>query len=710
MIDGPKYAKTVVDELREKKKEPPVPDGFETKEEFIKWAIDTYGKDLDSDRLNRQQAIQDMKFVAGDQWDDRVLQQRIADRKPTLTMNRLPAFVGQLIGNRRLNETEVKVVPDTGGTKDVARIRESLIRSIQKTSNANFAYNKAAENQIISGEGNWKIEVDYAHDDVFEQDIKICAIPNPLSVVWDRSAHEPTGADAKHVFVLDAISHQDFKKEYPWAKGSSTGSDIRSYLTGQGIENNWFEQETYRLIEFWRVLSRKRTVALLESDVDPFAEAQVEDVTDLEPEEYIDRLVLDSSGVPIMREVDRKYAQMYLMTATDILEGPYELPVQRVPVIRCCGWEVNVGDSRQRWGLVRFLKDPQRLHNYWRSTIAEKLMMAPKGNWIAADKSVEGRENEWRNSHISNDPLLTYNSEEGPPPQRVPPVPMEPALVEQAGMASQDLHDISNLHQASLGQQSNEVSGQAIMARQRVGETGTAIYETNLQLSIEETGKVLNQLIPLVYDTPRTIKIMGPEAEKVSTALINDTTNSESVDITLGRYSITSSTGPSYVTKRVEAGASMLNMVNAAPQAMQVALDKIVEAQDWPGADAIAARLRTQLPPGVVQANEMTDEEKQAQVAAQEAQQAQQARDDAMLGAQVNEKNARAEQALALAQQAIANSAKMMSEVGVKAADVAASVEDAETKRFYEAVGIYQDFLATQKQSDQNDRPDQADA
>ena len=53
-----------------------------------------------------------------------------------------------------------------------------------------------------------------------------------------------------------------------------------------------------------------------------------------------------------------------------------------MPVIKVTGWEVWVGDRRDRWGLVRFAKDPQKLKNYWRSVSAETLALAPKAQWL----------------------------------------------------------------------------------------------------------------------------------------------------------------------------------------------------------------------------------------------------------------------------------------------------------------------------------------
>lgn len=697
-VVGQTLKRTVEDEYREQFKTPTLPDDFDNADEgdsamnFLRFAVQLFDDDLQADRTNRENAVSDAKFAVGEQWEDFVKQNRSQANKPTMVFNRMPAFIAQIIGNRRLNETNVKIVADDKAHKKTAQVREGLIRSIQKNSHADIAYNKALENQVIGGMGAIELCLEYAQDDVFEQDIKIKAINNPFSIVWDRYYQEPTGADADHVFQVETMDRSVFHQQWPDAMVGDPTTDTRLLGLDNLVDQNWITKDEVRIVNFWRMRSERRMFALLRDETDEENPTEdVEDVTDMDLEEFQDRLVQNAQGMPIMREVDRRYAEMYVITALDILEGPYKLPINRVPIFAVPGWDINVGEYRSRFGLIRFLKDPQRLHNYWRSIIAEKLMLTPKGNWIATEEAIQGREPEWRNSHISDDPLLVYNSE-GQKPERVAPAQLESALIQEANMAAQDLRDISNLHEASMGQQSNEVSGKAINARQRVGEQGTVIYQDNLDLAIEGIGDVCNQLIPYAYDTARTIKVMGAEANKIDAQIINDETNPDSVDITVGKYSVSTTNGPSYATKRAEAAESMLNMVNAAPQMMAVALHKIVEAQDWPGAEAISALLKSQLPPGSIPEDEMTDEQKAQQAAAQQAEQAEQEKQDAVLAGQMRETEARASQAEANAIKAQADAVRIMSTIDLDEFIALNDVEDDRVGRILEAAKLFNEL------------------
>lgn len=639
------------------------PDDFKTAEDFLAYVRKTLMDDISSDSYNRLAGMECSEFFAGKQWDSAMEARRNADGKPTLTINRAPAFVGQIVNNRRLNQTSIKVVPNTGGYAEIAEVRQGLIRSIEQNSKASRAYDKALENCVIAGIGQFEVCLEYADDDVFDQDIVIKTIPNPFSVIWDRYLTDHTGADASHVAVTKRMSYDEFKRLYPDA---TPGDIVGDYLLS-GVDRGMAAQQytDVHVYSFWRMRTVKRTLALMQDGgvrdiTDDFqdVEALVGDKIDVEKQlnpEISALLARNDLGEPIVREKDRRYAEMYLLTGNSLLEGPYTLPISRVPVFRVPGWEPNVGYQKVRYGLIQFMKDPMRIHNYFRSVLVEKLMQAPKPRWVATASAVAGRESEWRQAHLKDDPLLIHNDDTAAPAFTMP-VQVEPALVQISEMTVQDLKDVTNLHDASLGAVSNEVSGKAIGLRQKQGELATVIYHDNLNAAIEECGSVINQLIPVAYDTPRVIKIIGDDDKDLLVAI--NGFDETAKDITLGKYSTTIVTGPSYATKRIEAVESMMAVVNAAPDIAGVALDLIVKNLDWPGADDIAKRLRAKIAPEDA-VEDMSPEEQQAQQEAAAQQQAMQQRalelEMAQKEAEVQERQGRAEQAQALAEQARAS-------------------------------------------------------
>jgi hypothetical protein len=408
-----------------------------------------------------------------------------------------------------------------------------------------------------------------------------------------------------------------------------------------------------------------------------YKDGTVHDVTEMEEFEYVNFVEQRSDGTPYTREVPNRFARLYVCSGNAILEGPYDYPISSIPVYRVPGWELNDGEKLHRWGLIRFLKDPQRLHNYWRSTVAEQLVAAPRNKWLSTPDAVKGHEAKWRRSPTSDDPFLYYNDGETPPVS-VPPPGIDAALVNEAAMASQDMKDISNIHEAAMGMPSNEVSKVAIQQRQMVSDVGTYIYVDRRRLADERCAMNCNELIPFIYDTQRTLAIIGRD-DKSTVMVINDPSNPNS-DVTVGKYGVTVSVGPASETKRTLAAEQMMAFVNAMPQSAAVVMDLVAEAQDWPRAGEFAKRFQAMLPPGTIPMEDMTPEQQQAAQMQQQIAEITQQMEKAMAEAELSAKQAKASNDEARARLAEAQAYKAIMDAQSRARDVEAKNAEREAK------------------------------
>lgn len=645
------------DDIEEGEGDEYVPEGFETAQEFIDYAMDLFTIDYQADEDNILEAMEDLKFTYVDQWDAVTRAEREEAGRPCLTVNTLPQFVGQVIGDRRMNKTTIRVIPDRDGTVQVAETRTGLIKSIEYNSRATRVYDAACEDQVVCGQGNMFVELNYARNDVFDQDIFIRQIANPLGVIWDCMSIDPTGRDAKHCFVIDEMPKKQFEEQWPDVPiPDSFGTVDGNIITGD--LSWWNDKDTVKVVGFWEMIEKPATFAMLNS-------GKVIDVTNQAPEDLDPTdLAVGRDGQPMIKEGVRTFAVWHLLTNFAILDGPYELPLTRLPVVRVSGRVGRVGTKQVRFGLVRWARDPSLLRNYWRSTAAETLAMAPKNQWIAPASAVKGREDDFRQSHLSGDPLLVFN-DVAPHlfPQRMDPPNLPAAVLQQSDMNAQDIKDVTGIHDASLGIRSNEVSGKAIMARQQEGDVATVTYHDNLNEAIQEVGDIANQLIPLCYDTPRTIRTIGVD-DQFGLKRINDNEDDEAIDITEGKYDVSVITGPSYTTQRMMAAEAMLEAGKVFPQLYELAGDLIVEAQDWPGAQAITERLKKVLPAaqGDKKPEDMTPEEQAQAQETQQAAQMQQQMQMAAAQAELELKQAQAKKAMADAMKAEADAKKAMAE------------------------------------------------
>lgn len=578
-------------------------------EDFFSEMRKRFASGVEYDSKNMEAFKDDLKFVVGDQWDPNVKARREKSKKPCLTVNRLPAYVAQVVNTRLMNETEIKVYPDHGGVKEVAQLREDIIRSIYKNSDAKFARDEALKYQVAGGIGYFTLNIDYTSDDVFDQEIKLEAISDPNLVVMDPMSFRPCGGDANWGFVIKEYSIDEFKEKYPDAKTED------SFGTDNHAVSNWYQTDTIRTVRYWRMVTAgTKTIALLK-------DGRIEDITDIDIEDIRAAIQVRSDGSLYTREVPNIVARLSICSGSEKLEGDFDYPMSSIPIYRVPAWEIRIDGETHRWGLVRNLKDPQRLHNYWRSILAERLVSMPRNKFIAMKESVQGLEGIWRAASQSDDNLLIYNNDTIKPEELQPPS-LDPALLQESQAAAQDIKDVSNIQDASMGVESNEVSGKAIQARVRQTDVGTYIYHDRLRTADERCAKNINELIPVIYDTNRIITVIGRD-DKEMLATINDP-NNELTDLKVGKYGLTFTTGSSSVTKRAEAVEVMLTFINAAPQYAMMYWDLIIEMMDLPKSEELVRRFRMLAPEGMIADEDLPEEMKQQREAnAQKQQQAQ---------------------------------------------------------------------------------------
>lgn len=655
------------------------PTGFDSIDQFMAQMRHEYEWGYSFNEHNIIAGKEDAKFTVGNQWDPVVEQRRKDANKPVLTFNRLIAFVAQIVGNRLMNETEIRCNPDKEGTKEIAEIREGIIRNIFKNSNADFARDEAHKYQVIGGQGAYCLTMRYTADDVFEQELALLAVTDPYSAVFDPLGIEPSGEDCQFAFVGDDIPHQEFKHRYPWA---AEVSFMNERLWNQS--GFWLQEDTVRIVSYWRMVTEgHKTLAL-------YQDGTVHDVTDMEEYEYASFVETRSDGSPYTRDVPNRFARLYICSGNAILEGPYDYPCSSIPVYRVPGWELNDGERTHRWGLIRFLKDPQRLHNYWRSTVAEQLVAAPRNKWLTTADAVKGHEVKWRRSPTSDDPFLYYNDGEQAP-IHIPPPGIDAALVNEAGLATQDLKDISNIHEAALGMPSNEVSKVAIQQRQMVSDVGTFIYTDRLRIADTRCARNCNELIPFIFDTKRTVTVIGRD-DKAALMVINDPSDPNS-DVTIGKYNLTVSVGPASETKRTLAAEQMMAFVNAAPETASLVMDLIAEAQNWPKSTEFARRFRMQLPPGILPPDEITPEMQAMQQQQQQITQLQQQLSAASAQAKIALDQAKASDSMSRGRLALAQAYKAVSDAQARTADVAGKNDDRDFHHVLKVLDQHNDML-----------------
>jgi hypothetical protein len=580
---------------------------------------------------SREDELDDLRFMAGSpdnqwQWPADVLQTRgsvqgqTINARPCLTINKLPQHVRQVTNEQRQNRPSGKVIPaDDNADVEVAEIFNGVMRHIEYMSDADVAYDTACDNQVTYGEGYIRLITEYCNEDSFDQDIRITRVRNSFSVYMDPTIQDPCGADAEWCFVTEDILKSDYERMFPDAAPIST-------LMSQGVGNEsmaqWLAEDTIRIAEYFYKDYEKATLHLYPDNQTAFKGT---------PQ---DANLQSMFGKPIRtREVDRQKVMWMKTNGFDILDER-EWAGKWIPVVRVIGNEWEVEGRMYISGLVRNAKDAQRMYNYWTSQEAEMLALAPKAPFIGYGGQFEGYEQQWKTANTTNWPYLEVNPDvtDGaggvlPLPQRAQPPLPQTGLIQAKMGAGEDIKATTGQYDASLGQQGNERSAKAIVAREKQGDVGTYHYVDNLARAIRHITRQVVDMIPKIYDTQRIARIIGVDGD-VSMVKFNPTQPEPVKEVRdmetggliekiynpgVGTYDVMVTTGPGYMTKRQEALDAMSQILQSNPQLWGVAGDLFIKNMDWPGAQEMAERFKKILDPKVLATGDESPEMAAAQ-------------------------------------------------------------------------------------------------
>lgn len=531
-------------------------------------------------------AAEDIKFVTkpGEQWDQKTRAAR--GNRPCYEFPKLQGQVRQVVNAQRQARPQGKVRGVDESDTGLAELMQGICRNIESTSNADQAYDVAFECAVKGGFGVFRIITDYRNQDDFDLDIIIKPVRNPFSVKFDPAAVAIDRRDANFVFVEESMPEDDYKRQFPDA-------DIAGFEDNQQCKD-WREAGKVRVVEYWWKEPKKQTLWLLSN-------GDVVDADDLSEDE------LAQAGLTItrMRTVDGHVVMTALSNGHEFLTEPTEFPSKFIPIIPVWGNIANI-DGEDYWqGIVREAKDAQRLHNVHRTAMIEAVAKAPKAPFIVKKKWIEGLESFWKRANADDFPYLPVNDTADDLPKRAGQADVPAALIQMAGMDADDMKAATGIYDASLGARSNETSGRAIGQRKEQGATATFHYQDNLAYAIRYEYEILVDMVPRVYDTPRVVRILGPDGGEKWKQLyqeVTDPTTGQTVvlnDITKGKYDVTITVGPSYATQRMEAVdmfAQLAGQIGSSFPAIGPLLAyQVISNLDLPGADEVTTALRKQL-------------------------------------------------------------------------------------------------------------------
>ena len=563
----------------------------------------------DADTMNRQEALEDLKFASGgDQWPVDLQNSRNLESRPVLTINKLDGYCRQVTNQQRQQRPRIRVHA-TNTVEDAAdaKVVQGIIRHIEVNSNADNAYDNAYNYAVRMGWGYLRVDHRYVREDSFDQEIYIDPIDNPFTVYLDPNSIAVDGSDQERCLITTMMPKTTFKEMYPQAEETSF------LMRGTGdSQSEWITKEDIRIAEYFYTVREKATLYQLSDGSSRFADGK----------DFFERI--KRAGLEILneRESVKKTIKWKKLTAIQVLEerdwaGYY------IPIVPVYGRHVVIGDKRKKFGMVRHAKDAQRMYNFWVTSLTESVALAPKAKWIMAEGQDEGHELDWAAANIKSMATLRYKQTDidgnpAPPPIRLQPEPPPAGVMAAAQEINNDMATIIGIYDPSQ-QLPGNMSGKALNGQQmQIDLTNFDLYD-NLTKSMCHIGKIILDLIPKIYDVQRMMRIIGDDGRpELLTINERDAVGRVKNDVTVGQYDVVMETGPGYNSKRQEAVDAMMPLL-AKPELFNVAGDLVFRNMDFPGAETIADRLAAMNP--LSQIDEHSDIPPQAQMMIKQGQQ-----------------------------------------------------------------------------------------
>lgn len=574
---------------------------------IVKEALEAYEEAESVFGTAYKQARDDINFSRlSQQWPDSIKKQREAEGRPCLTSNQLQPTIRQVVNDARLNRPSISCHPVDGeADKETADVLTGLIRNIQVSSDADVAYDTGVEAAVGGGFGYWGIDVDYAlnaldedgitaaGESAFDKNIQIRAIANQFGVYGDPYSEKADSSDWMTALEFQKLSKKRFQARFKGAKESD-------FDMWSGVQAPWIDKDDVQICAYWKreeVVKNAYMVKLADTEEGPG------DVIIMFEDEFKEQgeLITQLGGEVVgQRPVATYKVMQHLVSAVEELDK-IEWAGAYIPIVPVYGDEVNLEGVRHFRSLIRDAKDDQQMLNFWLTSATEQVALAPKVPYIGPKGAFETDHAKWSTANRASHSFIEFDGPEAP--ARQSPVPVEAGIMQMAMTASDRIKTITGIYDASLGARSNETSGVAINARDRQGDVATFHFIDNLTRAIRHSGRIIVDLIPKVYSTPRIIRILGEDGasdEKQLNQQFQDAQGTLRIhDVRTGRYDVTVSAGPSFSSRREEAATQMMELMRTYPDAAPIIGDLLAKCLDWPFADEIAKRLEKMLPPGI---------------------------------------------------------------------------------------------------------------
>lgn len=554
-------------------------------------------------KINRDQYNEEMNFVMGNQWkeDESKLFERY--NKIPLTVNKLGALANHMVGEQRSNTTQLQILPDESVPEQTAQIRSALIKNISLNSITEIVYQHAYFCAVVGGYGAAAVRTKYTDDYSFDQDIEIYKINDPTRCYWDLSAEDVSKIDGMYAGFRSRMSRKKFRGVY----GKKTELSIGTDSLNEDVSLNFADDDSITIYDDYERKYDTETIYELSNE----KVITQEEMDDLERMEIdgVEMLMYEGAPVTILRDRDSpRYKVKYRKIAGDYILEEEDFTSQSLPIVfidQNSYWDKN-GQQMCR-PFFKDVRDTQKYLNYIATQSAYMMKVSRYDQFMASKANIKSTDTAetWRDPATFRGALIYDESPNGNKPERMSPPELSQSLITQYDRAMMDIQSGTGLYNTQLGEMGNEISGTAINARSKRGSMSTFVSRDSLNRGVAAIGRVVNEMIPRVYDTKRLMMLKMDDGN-VQPVTLNNPADEYGMqvdnDMTAGRYNIRLVPGLNNEDQKQQAAESIQMVLQNDPTLFRLIGDLYVENLPLNNNIELRNRIRTIIDPAVIEA------------------------------------------------------------------------------------------------------------
>lgn len=528
-----------------------------------------------STSATREEASDMLVFGRISQWDDDIGADVQTEFRGTFDI--IKSRRNRIIAELWSNPVDITFKPKDGADPEAAETLTGMYRTDMFRSEE--AIETALQDQVDCGFGAFRYVTEYESkfDDLNNYQ-RICAEPISEAnnvVYWDSNAKKKDKSDARWCMIITTFTEKGWQR-YCEENGIDYDENEKPqpFKTPQKTDVAFWrsKQDEIKIGEFYHKEKKRERVLVYE---DPLG--QVKAVYQREVKDVIDDM--EAAGfVKVGEKMKERWVVKKHIVSGDKIIKTQRIAGEHIPVIAIYGDWSRV-EGREIWrGIYHDAQDPQRLHNFMMSYLADIVAKGPRQKPIFYPGQIQGYEYMYTLSGADNNyPYMLQNevSPETKQPYPIGPVGyLEPPSLPQAGSALLEMtrRSVDDVTGGSLNQEamlSGAVTEGQIRATQSAQNLETFLFQNNFQLAMKQAGRVYASMAAELYDVPRAAVVTQPdgtESEVMVMETVFDEESGEDVvinDITRGAFEVYADVGPSFQTQREEAKAQMQELFTA---------------------------------------------------------------------------------------------------------------------------------------------------